>query len=66
MIAKAISERLIKREELFVSTKIWPTLYEKAYAVEKTLSHLGLDYVDLQYAAQSLRAGIPSVTETLN
>ena len=51
-IAKAISEGLVKREELFVSTKIWPTLYEKADAVEQTLSRLGLDYVDLLFIHQ--------------
>ena len=51
-IAKAISEGLMKREELFVSTKIWPTLYEKADAVEQTLSRLGLDYVDLLFIHQ--------------
>ena len=51
-IAKAISEGLVKREELFVSTKIWPTLYEKSDAVEQTLSRLGLDYVDLLFIHQ--------------
>ena len=51
-IAKAISEGLVKREELFVSTKIWPTLYEKADSVEQTLSRLGLDYVDLLFIHQ--------------
>ena len=51
-IAKAIGEGLVKREELFVSTKIWPTLYEKADAVEQTLSRLGLDYVDLLFIHQ--------------
>ena len=51
-IAKAISEGIVKREELFVSTKIWPTLYEKADTVEQTLSRLGLDYVDLLFIHQ--------------
>ena len=51
-IAKAISEGLVKREELFVSTKIWPTLYENSDAVEQTLSRLGLDYVDLLFIHQ--------------
>ena len=51
-IAKAISEGIVNREELFVSTKIWPTLYEKADAFEQTLSRLGLDYVDLLFIHQ--------------
>ena len=51
-IAKAIGEGLVKREELFVSTKIWPTLYEKEDAAQQTLARLGLDYVDLLFIHQ--------------
>ena len=36
-LARAIQEGIIKREDVFVSTKIWPTVYEDDTAVEKTL-----------------------------
>lgn len=51
-IARAIKEGVVKREDLFVSTKIWPTLYEKEDAVEETLKRIGLDYVDLLFIHQ--------------
>lgn len=51
-IACAIEEGVVKREDLFVSTKIWPTLYEKEDAVEETLKRMGLDYVDLLFIHQ--------------
>lgn len=45
-IARAIEEGIVQREDMFVSTKIWPTLYEHETAVEETLQRLGLNYVD--------------------
>ena len=51
-IARAIEEGIVKREDIFVSTKIWPTLYEHAAAVDETLNRLGLDYVDLLFIHQ--------------
>ncbi len=51
-LAKAIAEGIVTREEVFVSTKLWPTVYESEYAVEDTLSRLGLDYVDLLFIHQ--------------
>lgn len=51
-LARAVEEGIVKREEVFVSTKIWPTLYENADAVEDTLKRLGLDYVDLLFIHQ--------------
>lgn len=51
-IRKAMDGGLVQREELFVSTKLWPTLYENDAAVEKTLERLGLDYVDLLFIHQ--------------
>ena len=51
-IARAIEEGVVKREDIFVSTKIWPTLYEKETAVDETLKRLGLDYVDLLFIHQ--------------
>ncbi len=51
-MARAIEEGIVKREDIFVSTKIWPTLYEHAAAVDETLNRLGLDYVDLLFIHQ--------------
>ena len=48
-LKKAIAEGIVSREEVFVSTKIWATLYNNGNAVEDTLSRLGLDYVDLLF-----------------
>lgn len=51
-LKKAISEGIVTREEVFVSTKIWATMYEKETAVEETLERLGLSYVDLLFIHQ--------------
>ena len=51
-LKKAINEGIVTREEVFVSTKIWATLYEKESAVDDTLARLGLDYVDLLFIHQ--------------
>ena len=51
-VRRAIKEGIVKREDLFVSTKLWPTLYENETAVDKTLKRLGLDYVDLLFIHQ--------------
>lgn len=47
-VGKAVRESGIPREEIFITTKLWPTDYfwaEKAFA--KSLENLGLEYVDL-------------------
>lgn len=49
-IAKAISEGIISRQELFVTSKLWNTYHAKEHvemACRKTLADLGLDYLDL-------------------
>lgn len=51
-LARAIRDGIVKREDVFVSTKIWPTVYEDEAAVEKTLKRLGLEYVDLLFIHQ--------------
>ena len=42
----------VKREGIFLSTKLWPSEYENPNAVEETLERLGVDYVDLLYIHQ--------------
>ncbi len=42
----------VKREDIFLSTKLWPSEYENGNAVDATLERLGVDYVDLLYIHQ--------------
>lgn len=42
----------VSREEIFLSTKLWPSEYENPNAVEETLERLGVEYVDLLYIHQ--------------
>ena len=49
-IARGIKEAGIKREDLFITSKVWNRMrgYEKTKAAfEKSLTALGLDYMDL-------------------
>lgn len=52
VLKRAINEGIVTREEVFVSTKIWATLYENENAVDDTLKRLDLDYVDLLFIHQ--------------
>mgnify|MGYP000912865980 FL=1 len=49
---RAMEEGIVKREEIFLSTKLWPTLYESDMAVDETLARLGTDYIDLLFIHQ--------------
>ena len=49
---RGIKESGVSREEVFLSTKLWPSEYENENAVDETLERLGLDYVDLLYIHQ--------------
>ncbi len=42
----------VNRDEVYVSTKLWPSEYENPNAVDATLERLGLEYVDLLYIHQ--------------
>lgn len=51
-VGRGIRKSGMPREDIFLSTKIWASEYEKENAVEKTLEILGLDYIDLLYIHQ--------------
>lgn len=51
-VGRGMKESGVKREEIFLSTKLWPTEYENENAVNETLERLGADYVDLLYIHQ--------------
>lgn len=42
----------VPREDIFLVTKLWPTVYEKETAVDETLRRLGTDYIDLLFLHQ--------------
>ena len=42
----------VPREEIFLVTKLWPTVYEKETAIDETLQRLGTDYIDLLFLHQ--------------
>lgn len=49
-IKRAIDEGIVKREDLFITTKLWVTYHRKENvkpALQRSLSDMGLDYVDL-------------------
>lgn len=46
-VGRAMKRSGLKREEIFLETKLWPSFYEQADAVEKTLERLDTSYIDL-------------------
>ena len=52
-IQKAVSEGIVKREDVFVTSKIMPSDYERAaQGINDSLHDLGLDYIDLMLIHQ--------------
>ncbi len=51
-VGRGMKESGVKREDIFLSTKLWPSEYENDNAVDETLERLGVDYVDLLYIHQ--------------
>lgn len=51
-VGRAMKDSGIKRKDIFLSTKLWPTEYENPNAVEETLERLGTDYIDLLFLHQ--------------
>lgn len=42
----------VKRSEIWVTSKLWPSEYAQADAIDKMLARMGLDYIDLLYPHQ--------------
>ena len=45
----------VKREDIFLSTKLWASEYENPNAVDETLERLGVDYIDLLFIHQATK-----------
>ena len=51
-VGRGIKESGVKREDIFLSTKLWPSEYDNPNAVNETLERLGTDYIDLLFIHQ--------------
>ena len=51
-VGRAMKDSSLKREDIFLSTKIWASEYLNDNAVDETLSRLGVDYIDLLFLHQ--------------
>lgn len=43
-VGRGMKDSGVKREDIFLSTKLWPSEYENPNAVDETLERLGVDY----------------------
>ena len=46
-VGRAIKTSGVDRKDIFLETKLWPSFYEQADAVDKTLERLDTGYIDL-------------------
>ncbi len=52
-VGRGIKRSGVKREDVFLVTKLWPTEYENGdKAIDDTLARLGTDYIDLLFLHQ--------------
>lgn len=51
-VGRGIKESSVARQDIFLSSKLWPTVYQDKTAVDKTLQRLGTDYLDLLFLHQ--------------
>ena len=50
--ARGMKKSGVAREDVFLVTKLWPTVYESETAVDETLARLDTDYIDLLFLHQ--------------
>lgn len=54
-VGQAVKESGLPREEIWVTSKLWPSEYGDAdAAIDRMLDRLGLDYIDLLYVHQPM------------
>lgn len=46
-VGRGIKNSGVRREDIFLESKLWPTVYTKDTAIDEMLDRLGTDYVDL-------------------
>ncbi len=46
-VGRGIKKSGVRREEIFLESKLWPTVYTKESAIDEMLERLDVDYVDL-------------------
>ena len=66
---RGIKKSGVPREEIFLVTKLWPTVYEKETAIEETLKRLDTDYIDLLFLHQptdNWREGYKQIEKAYN
>ena len=51
-VGRAIAKSGVAREDIFLVTKLWPTVYTDENVIDDTLARLGTDYVDLLFLHQ--------------
>ncbi|MCD8204063.1 MAG: aldo/keto reductase [Coprobacillus sp.] len=51
-VGRGIRNSGVRRDKIFLETKLWPTEFHDEDAVDKTLERLGVDYIDLMLIHQ--------------
>lgn len=51
-VGRGLKAANVNREDVFLSSKLWPTVYTDKNAVDDTLKRLGTDYLDLLFLHQ--------------